>query len=202
MTWVKICGITREDALAAAHEGGADAVGLVIAASSPRAVTLEGARRLIARSELPAFLVSVDATPTEIERAVEQTGAAGVQPHGEHRADVVAMATQRGWKALYPIPVGGEAFTAPVDLPAGAIPILDTASGSQHGGTGVTFDWRLIDDALRPFVLAGGLGVDNVADAIRTVEPYGVDASSRLETVPGVKDPDTILAFIEEAKSA
>ena len=66
----------------------------------------------------------------------------------------------------------------------------------------MVFDWHVLAEAGRPFVLAGGLGPDNVADAIRQVEPFGVDASSRLEKEPGVKDPGRIRAFIEQAKLA
>ena len=111
------------------------------------------------------------------------------------------LASTSNWRD-YLVPVGGPRALPPSEIPRGALPLLDTASDAVHGGTGTSFDWGLIDDEYRPFVLAGGLGVDNVGSAIRTVRPHGVDASSRLETVPGRKDPDTIRAFIEEAKSA
>ena len=202
MTWVKICGITTEEALEAAEAGGADAVGFVIAPTSPRFLPLEAIHRMIARTTLPAYLVSVDASPAEIVRAMGDTGADGIQPHGREGREVAAEALGKGWSVLFPVPVGGSRNLRPHDIPHGVVPLLDTASDAVHGGTGTTFDWRLIDDSLRPFVLAGGLGVDNVATAIRTVRPHGVDASSRLERVTGRKDPDTIRAFIEEAKSA
>ena len=80
------------------------------------------------------------------------------------------------------------------------MPLLDTYSPADHGGTGVSFDWSLIDDPGRPFVLAGGLGPDNVQQAIATVAPFGVDASSKLESTRGVKDATLIRDFIQEAK--
>ena len=201
MTWVKICGITSEAAVDAADEG-ADAVGFNIAPSSPRAVTLDRASELIERTSLPAYLVSVGATPEDIEHAMAVTGARGVQPHGRHGSAVAALAVDRGWPVLYPVPVGGDRTVDPTEVPPGSVPLLDTASATVHGGTGRVFEWSLIDEGFRPFVLAGGLGVDNVAEAIRVVAPYGVDAASRLEAAPGVKDPDTIRRFIDEVRSA
>ena len=201
MTWVKICGITTEVALEAAHDG-ADAVGLNIAPASPRAVTLDRAGELIARASLPAYLVSVDATPEAVEHAMAVTQARGVQPHGLHGHAVAALARERGWDVLFPVPMGGDRTVEPTEVPAGSVPLLDTASKTMHGGTGQVFEWSVIDDGYRPFVLAGGLGVDNVARAVRSVEPFGVDAASRLESAPGIKDPDTIRRFIEEVRSA
>jgi phosphoribosylanthranilate isomerase len=80
--------------------------------------------------------------------------------------------------------------------------LFDTAVSGLHGGTGTAFDWSLLAEVHDPFVLAGGLGPDNVAEAIAVIRPFGVDASSRLEVAPGIKDPDSIRAFIKEAKSA
>ena len=81
----------------------------------------------------------------------------------------------------------------------GQIPLLDTYRAGVHGGTGEVFDWDKIPDLARPFVLAGGLGPDNVAEAIGRVAPWGVDASSGLESAPGVKDPERIRAYVERA---
>ncbi|MDJ0790265.1 MAG: phosphoribosylanthranilate isomerase [Acidimicrobiia bacterium] len=202
MTWVKICGITSREALDAAHEAGADAVGFVIAPRSPRAQPLEAIADMVAHASLPSYLVSVDASPDDLADAVHQTGATGIQPHGAHAVAAARRALDSSWEVLLPVPMGPSgAARNPHEVPTGAIPLLDTASPS-HGGTGTVFRWELIDRRFAPFVLAGGLGVDNVRRAIAEVAPFGVDASSRLETAPGVKDPDTIRAFIEEAKSA
>jgi len=203
MTWVKVCGITSADALRAAQDGGADAVGFVIAPHSPRSLNLFEAAGLIALATVPAYLVSVDLPSREAEGVMAQTGADGIQPHGLHGLDVVSLAMERGWSALLPIPVDVSApVVGPAAVPTGVVPLFDTAAGGRHGGTGATFEWSLLSDVGGPFVLAGGLGPDNVREAVAAVRPWGVDASSRLEAAPGVKDPDTIRAFIKEAKSA
>jgi phosphoribosylanthranilate isomerase len=202
MTWVKICGITDESALDAAVNGGADAVGFVLATNSPRRLDVEEAARLMKGVPIARFIVTVDLSPSEALSAAEATRADGIQNHGRHATEVAAEAIEAGYLALHPVTVGEKG--ADIDLraiPSQAMPLFDTASATKHGGTGVTFDWQLLDSPGRPFVLAGGLGVDNVAEAIASVRPFGVDASSRLETSPGKKDPGTIAAFIERAKS-
>jgi len=82
--------------------------------------------------------------------------------------------------------------------------LLDAKAEGKHGGTGKTFDWSLAREAkeLGAVILAGGLGPDNVAEAIRQVKPYAVDASSRLEAKPRVKDPELVRRFVEAAKQA
>ena len=80
------------------------------------------------------------------------------------------------------------------------IPLLDTPSDAALGGTGRAFDWRLVESLRGHFVLAGGLGPDNVGEAVDAIAPWGVDASSRLESAPGQKDPGMVAAFIEKAK--
>lgn len=199
MTWVKVCGLRTAGDVAAAEEAGADAIGLVLA-ESPRRVTPEEARRLAARTTLPAFLVLVDARPTEVIDLAEFVGAAGVQPHGEHGADAAAAARLAGLDVLRPVRVDG-----PVDLtgiPDDQTPILDAAVDGLHGGTGIGFDPALAGGIDRRWVMAGGLGPDSVADAVRRSRPWGVDASSRLESAPGIKDRDLIIRFVKEAKSA
>jgi phosphoribosylanthranilate isomerase len=85
-------------------------------------------------------------------------------------------------------------------VPDGQIPLLDSATGDDHGGTGRPLDWKRLVPPERRFVLAGGLTPDNLATAIETVDPWGVDASSGLESSPGMKDPARVAAFLEEAK--
>ncbi len=202
MTWVKICGITDEAALAAAVDGGADAVGFVLAADSPRHLDIPRAASLIEGVPIATFIVTVDLLPHEALAAAEATGADGIQNHGLHATEVAAEAIDAGYLALHPVSVGhGAPSTDLASIPSQAMPLFDNASATLHGGTGVAFDWTLLDSPGRPFVLAGGLGVDNVAEAIASMHPFGVDASTRLETSPGKKDPGTIVAFIERAKS-
>ena len=139
-------------------------------------------------------------SPNELIEAVDQTGADGVQPHGLDAAAAAEAAQRAGLRVLRPVRVDGA-----VDLeavPSGQIPLLDNAATGLLGGSGVAFDWNLIGDQNRDFVLAGGLDPDNVVDAVARVRPFGVDASSRLESAPGMKDPALVRRFVETAKAA
>ena len=201
MTWVKVCGMTSMEAVGAAVEGGADAMGLVLAPKSPRAVTVEVAAQLASDVPIATFIVTVDLAPGEALAAAEAVGATGIQAHGSRSLDVAAEASEAGYLTIAPVPIGPNGpLLDLVEVPEASLPMFDTASGRLHGGTGTTFDWSAIPQPGRPFILAGGLGPHNVAEAIATVRPFGVDASSRLETEPGVKDPSRILDFIREAK--
>ncbi|MCL1598592.1 MAG: phosphoribosylanthranilate isomerase [Actinomycetia bacterium] len=203
MTWVKVCGLRDEAAVTAVVDGGADAAGFVIVESSPRHVTVEQAASLMDGVPVSRFVVVVDMTIDEALYTAEMTGADGIQAHGNHAAEVATCAVEAGYLSLYPVPVSSNGTLESLrSISLGVMPILDTFSPIEHGGTGRTFDWSLIDDPGRPFVLAGGLGPDNVAEAVRTIRPFGVDASSRLESGRGVKDPSTIRSFIEEAKTS
>jgi phosphoribosylanthranilate isomerase len=203
MTWVKVCGITDEAGLHAAVDGGADAVGFVLFPGSPRFLALDRAKSLMDGVPIATFIVTVDLTPAEALVAAEYTAAMGIQNHGLYATDVAAEAVDAGYLSLHPVrvaPTGPELDAS--SIPNQSMPLYDTASANEHGGTGVAFDWHLLAEPGRPFVLAGGLGPDNVADAIRRVGPFGVDASSKLESELGVKDPGSIRAFIEQAKLA
>jgi len=201
MTWVKICGMTSREAVKATVEGGADAMGLVLAQESPRFVTLERARDLAEDVPIATFIVTVDLGPGEAIEAAEFVGATGIQAHGEGSLDVAAEAIEAGYLSIVPIPVGRSGPLVEIfQVPASSIPLFDSASEDLHGGTGVAFDWSAMPLPGRPFILAGGLGPDNVRAAIDAVHPFGVDASSRLESEPGAKDPSRIAHFIREAK--
>ena len=198
MTWVKICGLRTAADVKAATEAGADAVGFVLAQESPRSIRPDLAARLIADTELPSFLVTVDASPSEIIDLVDFTGASGVQPHGADSAATAAVARRAGVAVLRPFRVTSELDLS--DVPEDQIPLLDTHVPGMHGGTGVRFDADLLPVIDRDWVMAGGLDVDNVAEAIRQIRPWGVDVSSRLESSPGHKDHALIAAFVREAK--
>jgi phosphoribosylanthranilate isomerase len=201
MTWVKICGMTSHEAVKATVEGGADAMGLVIASESPRFVTLDRARELADDVPIAAFIVTVDLEPGEAISAAEFVGAAGIQAHGNGWLEVAAEAIEAGYLSIAPVPVGVDGPLVEVsEIPEASLPLFDTASGDRHGGTGIAFDWSAMPLQGRPFILAGGLGPENVRAAIDSMHPFGVDASSRLEAEPGVKDPSRIADFIREAK--
>jgi phosphoribosylanthranilate isomerase len=197
MTWVKVCGLRTRTDVEAAAEAGASAVGFVLAAGSPRRVTELQAAALAGHISILTVIVTVDLTPSELMAAVAATGVKGVQPHGVHRQDAARAAQSEGLFVLHPVSVQGAVDLSMVG--EGQIPLLDNYRGGVHGGTGEVFDWGVIPDLERPFVLAGGLGPDNVTEAIRRVAPWGVDASSRLESSPGVKDPVLIREYVERA---
>lgn len=204
--FVKVCGITTPEDAALAAEAGADAVGLVFWPKSPRAVTVEAARRI--GEALPPSVVRVgvfvDASRDEMARTADAASLDLLQLHGEEPPEACLGLPRRAWKALSV----GEGF-APQDARCyeGRVAgiLLDTAAAGARGGTGEAFDWSLargVRAGARFLVLAGGLGPDNVRAAIEAVRPDGVDASSRLERRPGRKDPAMVRAFVEAARAA
>lgn len=199
---LKVCGITRlTDALHAAQQG-ATALGFVFWPRSPRYLAPERAAEIIA--ELPSALTLVGVFVNEsiegIRAAVATAGVDVVQLHGdEPPAYVDALA--------YPIfrsVTLGDAEAIAGAWPVGTPLLLDAADRVRRGGTGTTVDWRLAAQLARRrrVILAGGLTPDNVAAAIDTVNPYGVDVSSGVEDAPGVKDFDKVTRFLVNAREA
>ncbi|MFV3381986.1 MULTISPECIES: phosphoribosylanthranilate isomerase [Pseudomonas] len=200
----KICGITRiEDALAAA-EAGADAIGLVFYAKSPRAVDVRQARAIIA--ELPPFVTTVglfvNASRCELNEILEAVPLDLLQFHGDETpADCEGY--HRPWiKALRVRP--GDDLESACQRYAGARGILlDTYVPGVPGGTGEAFDWSLVPASLsKPIILAGGLSAGNVGQAIAQVRPYAVDVSGGVEQAKGIKDAAKIEAFMRAVKQA
>lgn len=200
MTWVKVCGLTRESDVAAAVEAGADALGFVLAPGSPRRVTTECAADLMDGVPAVRVLLTVDASVEEASAAVAATSADGLQPYGRHAAEVAAWGQANGMLVLHPLRRDAAGSWGIGTVPDGQIPLLDSATGTGLGGTGVALDWEGVERPVRQFVLAGGLDQSNVAAAIGTLSPWGVDASSGLELAPGIKDAARVAAFVEEAK--
>ncbi|WP_020189890.1 phosphoribosylanthranilate isomerase [Pseudomonas putida] len=200
----KICGITRiEDALAAA-EAGADAIGFVFYAKSPRAVDVRQARAIIA--ELPPFVTTVglfvNASRCELNEILEVVPLDLLQFHGDETPQD-CEGYHRPWiKALRVRP--GDDLEAASRLYAGARGILlDTYVPGVPGGTGEAFDWSLVPARLgKPIILAGGLSADNVGQAIAQVKPYAVDVSGGVEQAKGIKDAAKIEAFMRAVKQA
>lgn len=200
----KICGITRiEDALAAA-EAGADAIGFVFYAKSPRAVDVRQARAIIA--ELPPFVTTVglfvNASRCELNEILEVVPLDLLQFHGDETPQD-CEGYHRPWiKALRVRP--GDDLEAACRLYAGARGILlDTYVPGVPGGTGEAFDWSLVPARLsKPIILAGGLSAGNVGQAIAQVRPYAVDVSGGVEQAKGIKDAAKIEAFMRAVKQA
>jgi phosphoribosylanthranilate isomerase len=199
MVWVKVCGLANLTDLVSACEAGADAFGMVLAPGTPRYITVERARELADASPIPGILVTVDQAPDDLLDLAETVGASGVQPHGRFGSEAAKAAARRGLMVLKPVKVGTQRVTLS-DIPHAQIPILDTADSRRHGGTGRSFDYGNVPQIDRRWVLAGGLGPRNVADAVKKLRPWGVDASSNLESSLGVKDPSLIRSFVREAK--
>jgi phosphoribosylanthranilate isomerase len=203
MIRVKICGITNaEDALHAAACG-ADALGLVFYGKSPRCLTPEVARQIIA--ELPPFVTAVglfvNETPERIRQVAGFCGLDIIQLHGDEGPADCDYAPRRVVKALR---VKEAASLDSHAAYAVSALLLDAWVAGTYGGTGERFNWELAAGVARqrPVILAGGLTAENVAAAVRTVRPYGVDVSSGVEAAPGKKDPAKVEAFIRNAKMA
>ncbi|MBK4991285.1 phosphoribosylanthranilate isomerase [Pseudomonas sp. S36] len=200
----KICGITRiEDALAAA-EAGADAIGFVFYAKSPRAVDVRQARAIIA--ELPPFVTTVglfvNASRCELSEILEVVPLDLLQFHGDESPQDCAGHNRPWIKALRVRP-GDDLQAACQHYAAAQGILLDTYVPGIPGGTGEAFDWSLVPAGLnKPIILAGGLSPENVGQAIAQVRPYAVDVSGGVEQAKGIKDASKIEAFVRAVKQA
>ena len=202
LTRVKICGITRiEDALAAAHNG-ADAIGLVFYRRSPRHVSIELAAKLT--GVLPPF-VSVVGLFVNAESSIVRDVLAGVpldllQFHGDETSEYCAQFGKPYLKAIR-VRSGVDLLQCAVQFAAAKGLLLDAHVEGVPGGTGKAFDWKLIPRNLPvPVILSGGLNAENVAAAIKQVQPYAVDVSSGVEAGKGIKDAAKIARFMQEVK--
>ena len=202
---VKICGLTNAADAIAAAEAGADALGFMFFAGSKRNLSFANAAAII--RELPASVakvgVFVNAPADEIRRAVDETGIDALQLHGEETPEFCAQfAPLRVVKAFRLR--DRDSLRDCQRYPAHAW-LLDSFVDGAHGGTGVTADWNLVAEAVelhQQVILAGGLRVETVADAVRRVRPFGVDVSSGVESAPGKKDHEKIRAFLAAARGA
>ena len=203
-TRVKICGITSiKDALTAAQHG-ADAIGLVFYANSPRNVSIAQATEIIAA--LPAFVsvvgLFVDAAPEEVRAVMVKVKLDLLQFHGDETPEACR---QYGLPYMKAVRVQADTnllqYTA--DYCDAKALLLDAYTDGVVGGTGQTFDWNLIPENLpQNIVLAGGLNASNVGLAIRQVRPYAVDVSCGVEQEKGIKDAEKIAAFMREVFDA
>jgi phosphoribosylanthranilate isomerase len=191
--WIKICGLTSAEAVAAACAAGADAIGFVCT-ESVRRISLPEAERLARDAPREVLRVAVTRAP---DQALVDDIAAILRPDylQAEQADFARLVLPQGLRALPVLrgaPRAGE-----------LLPDLFLFEGAESG-VGARADWTLARELARAggLVLAGGLDAGNVAAALRAVRPYGIDASSSLESVPGAKDPERIRAFIAAARRA
>jgi phosphoribosylanthranilate isomerase len=202
MARVKICGITRGEDLHAACAAGADALGFVFYAKSPRKLTIEQAAQLV--SQLPPFVQSVglfvDAEPEFIQEVLEAVPLDLLQFHGSEAPERCRAFGRPYLKGVRMKP-GTDLVKYCADFYDARALLLDAFVPGVPGGTGERFDWELIPGGLpKPIVLSGGLNPDNVALAVKTVRPWAVDVSSGVEAAPGIKDAAKVAAFIAQAK--
>lgn len=200
---VKICGITNApDALAAA-EAGADALGFMFYEKSPRHISIPDAAAVV--RQLPPFImrvgVFVDASEDLVMRAIADCGLNMLQFHGR---ETPAYCSQFGLMSIKAFRIrDAESLRELSHYPTDAW-LLDAFVADKLGGTGEKFNWDLAIEAKKlgkPIFLAGGLTAENVAEAVKKVQPFAVDVSSGVEAQPGKKDHDKVRAFIRAAKS-
>jgi phosphoribosylanthranilate isomerase len=212
MVEVKICGINSPEAADAAVSAGAEYAGLVFFPPSPRHVGDEQAAALAARLRNRCRIVAVlvDASDAEIERAVKAIRPDLLQLHGRETPDrIVAVHGRFGIPVMKAISVADSGDLGCVAAYEGvADQLLFDAkapqSASRPGGHGAAFDWQLLRNRnfRRPWLLSGGLTVENVARAVRACDAAAVDCSSGVEIAPGVKSPHLIREFVAAARSA
>lgn len=202
---VKICGVTTPEDAAAAAAAGADAIGLVFHAASPRRVSL--ARAAAVAAALPPFVSAVavvlDPEPELVDALAASPAIDWVQFHGREDPALCARAGRRWLKAV-PMAAPGALADCRARYPGARAFLLDGHAPGEAGGRGESFAWDAVERGgdPRPLILAGGLGPDNVAAACRAARPWGVDASSGVEQAPGRKDPALMAAFAREARRA
>ena len=200
---VKICGITNLADGLVAVEAGADAVGFLFYDQSPRGISVEAAAAV--SRQLPPFVmragVFVNAPEDLVVRAIRDCGLSLLQFHGDEPPE---YCVQFGLMSMKAFRIRDAASLQALHSYATDAWLLDAYSPDRPGGTGETFNWDLALEARswgRPIFLAGGLNAENVAEAVRRAQPYGVDVSSGVEAAPGRKDPAKVIAFIRTAKA-
>ena len=201
-TRVKICGLTRPEDAQAAVRLGADAIGLVFYAPSPRAVTLALAQRIV--EGLPPFVtvvaLFVDEDPARIRDILANVRIDLLQFHGDEAPDLCGSFGKPWIKALKMRP-GLDLAQERLRYFGSSGLLLDAWHPDVHGGSGMAFDWGLLGGSLTSdAVLAGGLNPDNISLALKTVRPYGVDVSSGVESAKGIKDHAKMAAFLQRIK--
>ncbi len=188
---VKICGITNHDDALAAAEAGASAIGFNFYRDSPRYISPTGAAMIAEKLPVDIWKVGVfvNETAEMVAKVALEVGLDVAQLHGDAQASGIRI-----WRARAAWLVSHIAE----DEDAEAI-LMDAPSGGQYGGSGSTFDWLLARDLPKKIIVAGGLDAHNVRQAIEEAQPWGVDACSRIEKSPGLKDQDKMQKFIKAA---
>lgn len=199
MTKVKICGLKTADDALKVNEFTPEYVGFVFAEGSKRRVNIETAQKIKEKlkPEIKTVGVFVNQSPDEISELVQKNIIDVVQLHGsEDDLFIDRLKYALNVPIIKSVSIGN---SQPEEVPQNADYILFDTASPEHGGTGKTFDWKMISHIKNPFFLAGGLNLENVDKAIRNVNPYCVDVSSGVET-DGIKDREKIRRFVEEVR--
>lgn len=209
-TRIKMCGLTREKDIEAGIDAGLDALGFIFYEKSPRNVTPDFVRSVVAKMVpfVDCVGVFVDRDRKEVEEIVEYCGLSYAQLHGSENPKYCER-LQRFASPCHVVKafrVGEQSKSedfSPYDEVAHGY-LLDTYIKGNAGGTGKVFDWSLIEklNLQRPVILAGGLSTTNVEDAIKRVAPFGVDVNSGIEIEPGVKDHSKLREFVRKVRLA
>jgi phosphoribosylanthranilate isomerase len=209
MAVVKICGLSNPSTMQAALDHGADMVGLVFFAKSPRNISLSQAKTLAdqARGKAKIVALVVDADDRLLHSIKSELRPDYIQAHGSETSQRISEI-----HALTHIPVikaikvesAAEVASAEAYRDAARLILFDAKApkGLLPGGNGLSFDWKLLADVKYPYMLSGGLTPDNVAEALHITRAPIVDVSSGVESSPGIKDAGLIAKFIKAAKSA
>ena len=199
-TRVKVCGITRVEDAKTAVDAGADAIGLVFYEPSPRYVRIQQAREIAA--SVPAFVsvvaLFVNADAEYVQDVLNSVRIDLIQFHGDEENDFCSQ-FQRPFIKAQRVRETSDVVASCVRFPDALAILLDSYKPGVPGGTGESFDWSLIPKSqTKPLILAGGLTPENVAPAIKQVQPFAVDVSGGVEQSKGIKDPAKIDAFLSE----
>ena len=206
MTFIKICGITNVGDALAAVEAGADALGFNFYKPSPRYVTPQDAREIIAKLPVSVLTVGVfvnEDSPQSVRSIADEAGVTALQLHGDESPDYCReLATDT--YVIKTLTVSNDFDVQTVEAYEVEAIMLDTKHSALRGGTGRVFDWSIAREVNRivpKLFLAGGLSPENIEEAIDTVRPYAVDACSALEDEPGRKNHERMRVFVEMARS-
>lgn len=204
MAKVKICGNTNVGDIIKALEFGADYLGLIFVAGSKRYVDPEHAKTLTtAVPDFKQFVgVFFNQPKEEVEKIAIQTGIRWLQFHGEETSRYCTYFMQKGYQVIKTFRIQDSRSLLRIDEYDVTAYLFDTFSKTAKGGTGQTFDWKLIQD--KPYVheklfLAGGLTLENLPQALALIRPFAVDVASGVESAPGIKDHAKLQRFIQTA---
>ena len=210
---VKICGTTSLVDAQVAVDAGADLLGFILYPQSPRYVTPATVREIVAalrRGAASPMLVGVfvNESPDFVAAVLDETGLDVAQLHGDEAVAAFAPLAGRVFKALRPTNLDDALAVAaawtPLAGPRGPHLLVDAYDPRAYGGTGQRADWTLATQVVQRYprtLLAGGLTPENAADAVRAVQPWGVDVASGVEAAPGRKDHDKVRAFVRALRN-